>query len=149
MLNKRLTSLFFLFAFLFTNVGWSISVHYCQGEAFYGKLNYSVIQEDDSCDVEVINTQEENCCNEETENSDKSNHEVCCKDDVIKVTTSDQTIQKTYNQAIDFVLPDLDWTKLSINTTDYTIVQNEVLAYYIDANAPPLYKLYCKLIFYA
>lgn len=151
MLNKRLISIVFFISFLFSNVGWSITVHYCQGEAYYGKLNYSVQQPKDSCEIKVIE-ESEDCCNNTFDikkENQKSDHEECCKDDIIKVSTSDQTIQKTYSQNFDFVVPNLSWTNLSIPYVDYSLPILKALNYYVDSNAPPLYKLYCQLIFYA
>ncbi len=151
MQNKRLISIIFLITFLFSNIGWSISVHYCQGEAYYGKLNYSIQQFEDSCDNKIT-TKNDDCCVdtfEISEEGQKSDHEQCCKDDVIKVSTSDQTIQKTYSQIFEFVIPDYSWTDLTTPVADYSLPILEALHYYIDSNAPPLYKLYCRLIFYA
>lgn len=151
MQNKRLISIIFLITFLFSNIGWSISVHYCQGEAYYGKLNYSIQQFEDSCDIKIID-ENDDCCIDTLEIIDeeqKSDHEVCCKDDVIKVSTSDQTLQKTSSQFFDFVIPDYSWTDLTTPVADYSLPILEALNYYVDSNAPPLYKLYCRLVLYA
>lgn len=169
MLNKRLVSIGFLLIFLFSNIGWSMSVHYCQGEAHYSPLRYAhthqdtkdtgcTMEQEKELEMEQEAQQEEKaCCSTKTAvekpiekfKNKKFEDKKCCQDELIKSNPSDHNIQPVYAQHFEFILPDYNWTDFSTYILDFPIRKQEILAYYMEANAPPLYQLYCRLVLYA
>ena len=159
MLNKRLVSIGFLLIFLFSTIGWSMSVHYCQGEAHYSPLRYvhAHQEEDSSCTMESMQQQEpqqeeKTCCSTKKpveEPSKKFEDKKCCQDELIKSNPSDHPIQQIYSHHFDFILPTYTWTEIPVYSRATTVEKQEVLAYYMEVNAPPLYQLYCRLVLYA
>ncbi|MGG5505566.1 MULTISPECIES: HYC_CC_PP family protein [unclassified Myroides] len=158
MLNKRLVSIWFLLIFLFSNIGWSMSVHYCQGEAHYSPLRYAHTHQEDAgtgCTMELeqqIQQEEKACCSTPKaveKPVKKFEDKKCCQDELIKSNPSDHNIQPVYTPNFDFILPDYGWTTLATYGIDFPIQKQEISAYYMEANAPPLYQLYCRLVLYS
>jgi hypothetical protein len=73
----------------------------------------------------------------------------CCKNEVIKSAVKDQTITKIFPVQFDAICIDTNWTEIQANTFCFATLKQNVLDYYVESNAPPLYRLYCQLIFYA
>lgn len=157
MLKKRLVSMLFLLIFLFSNIGWSMSVHYCQGEAHYSPLRYAHTHLESGCVMESTiesepQREEKSCCSTQTpieEAVKKFADKQCCQNDLIKSNPSDHNIQHVYAPHFDFILPDYSWTTLTTPWVYLPAKKQETLAYYLEANAPPLYQLHCRLVFYA
>jgi len=152
MLSKRLVSISFLLIFLFSNIGWSINVHYCQGEAYYSALRYAQVHEhgDNGCTMDS-EKEEDDCCAPPTslKKTKQFSDKKCCENEVLKSTTSDYNTQHVYSQHFDFILPDYGWTDFSIHPFTIHSRKQEAFAYYIESHAPPLYQLYCRLVLYA
>lgn len=138
-----------MFAFIFSNVGWSVNVHYCK-DIVFSQLSYFQDSKH-HCEMEKETTM--SCCQktEQHQPDKKNNTNDCCKDQIIKSNASDQSvvIAKTLPFQFEVLLADYSWTELYVDVTGTQSVQNKHLAYYIDSNAPPLFKLYCQFIFYA
>ncbi|MGG5575870.1 HYC_CC_PP family protein [Myroides sp. C15-4] len=160
MLKKQLVSMLFLLIFLFSNIGWSMSVHYCQGEAHYSPLRYThthQAHQETGCMMEAEMKAEEqheekSCCSTQKpvqQPVKKFADKKCCQDELIKSNPSDHNIQQVYAPHFDFILPDYSWTTLTTPWAYVPTQKQETLAYYLEANAPPLYQLYCRLVFYA
>lgn len=155
MLKKRLVSILFLLMFLFSNIGWSISVHYCQGEAHYSPLRYTHSHEETGCTMKMDQEDQQDkkpCCITKTpveQPIKKFADKKCCQDELIKSNPSDHHVLPIYTPHFDFILPDYSWTEFSVLLPPLSIRKQETLAYYVEANAPPLYQLYCRLVFYA
>lgn len=135
-----------------------MSVHYCQGEAHYSPLRYAHTHQQDAdtgCTMEMeqqIQQEEKACCSTKKaveKPIKKFADKKCCQDEVIKSNPSDHNIQHVYAPNFEFILPDYNWTTLSSYGVDAPVQKQEILAYYMEAHAPPLYQLYCRLVLYA
>ncbi|MBB1138707.1 hypothetical protein [Myroides sp. WP-1] len=135
-----------------------MSVHYCQGEAHYSPLRYAHTHQQDAdtgctMETEQQTQQEEKACCSTVKAVEKPIKKFadkkCCQDELIKSNPSDHNIQHVYAPNFEFTLPDYSWTTLSTYGIDSPVQKQEVLAYYMEANAPPLYQLYCRLVLYA
>ena len=131
---KKHISIFLAFLLLVSNVGLSFNVHYCGGELASVSLN-SVLPSLQS---------EKGCCEKKV----TSKKDSCCKDKKIVIQKkSDNGIVKTFSFQMDyaFVIPE---THSFVFATVDNFKNNSVLAYYCDANAPPLFKLYSQYLLY-
>lgn len=134
-----------------------MSVHYCQGEAHYSPLRYAHVHQETGCTMETEKEQEKQqeekaCCSTQApveKTSKKFADKPCCQDELIKSNPADHHLQQVYPPHFDFILPDYSWTEYASYAVDFPAQQQEVLAYYMEANAPPLYQLYCRFVFYA
>ena len=120
---------------LLANLGLSFAVHYCKDEIASVSFQY---QEDEPC-VEDIKS----CC------ATADSHDSCCSNKLIKVEKkTDDILVKTLQLDLEQAVFVADWKPNFVTFESENIVSNEV-AFYCDSPAPPLYKLYCQLIFYA
>lgn len=131
---RKGTSLLLAVLVLFSNLGLAFNVHYCHDVVSSISLNYQ---------FEPIRVQSSAACCSAVETS-KS----CCSDKIIKAERKSENILVKSFQ-IDFQ----NFILVSNNTprifTHKSILKNNRAYYYCDANAPPFYKLYCQLVFYA
>lgn len=151
MRNKKHIAILFLTILLFSNVGWSINVHYCGS---HSTSNFSYIQDlDHGCAMLVEEESSSSCCDSEVEEVDTSKIHVkekgCCSNELIKSTVSDQSIAKAFPFLGDILTPDTSWTVLEKPTFRESNITLTALDYYVESNAPPLYKLLCRLVLYA
>ena len=120
---------------LLANLGLSFAVHYCKDEIASVSFQY---QEDEPC-VEHVKS----CCAKE------DSHDSCCSNKLIKVEKkTDDILVKSLQLDLEPTVFAADWKPNFVAFESENIVSNEV-AYYCDSHAPPLYKLYCQLVFYA
>lgn len=129
-----------------------MSVHYCQGEAHYSPLRYAHAHQEMGCTMEAALEKERTCCSTKTaveQPIKKFANKKCCQDELLKSNPSDHHIQSVYATHFEFILPDYSWTNAFCYDVNFPIQQQQVLAYYLEANAPPLYQLYCRLVLYA
>ena len=120
---------------LLANLGLSFAVHYCKDEIASVSFQY---QEDEPCVEDG-----ESCCAKE------DSHDSCCSNKLIKVEKkTDDILVKTLQLDLEQAVFVADWKPNFVTFESENIVSNEV-AYYCDSHAPPLYKLYCQLVFYA
>jgi hypothetical protein len=130
---KKCTSLFLTFLLLVSNVGLAFNVHYC------GEKIASV-----SLNTIVSAPTEKGCCEKIAAKNDS-----CCKDKVVNFQKkSDTAIIKafSFNPQFPFLIQEWLTIVFSSNTNFNT---TQTTAYFCDANAPPLFKLYSQYIFYA
>lgn len=150
MLTKRYIALLFLTLFLFSNVGWSINIHSCNGESF---SNISYLHDDRHKCLMEDGSETDLCCEvpdaEDTKVEHYNKSKACCKDEVIKSSVTDQSVSKIFPIQLEAISPDTSWTLIESNSFEAITLKCETLAYYVDSNAPPLYKLYCRLVLYA
>ncbi|WP_433834915.1 HYC_CC_PP family protein [Flavobacterium anhuiense] len=129
---KKCTGLFLALLLLVSNIGFAFDVHYCGGEIASVKLRTTA--------EPVV---EKKCCgSKEKKNS-------CCKDKVVhfEKKSDDATIKFFFFQfAFPAVIQDY---KPLVFLEIPNFKKKEVLSYYADANAPPLFKLYHQYIFYS
>lgn len=151
MLNKKYIAFIFLTIFLFSNIGWSINVHYCEGDSF-SNLSY-IHDTKHQCMMADEEPEPMPCCDEPAAKEDlhqgHDKSEDCCKDEVIKSSVTDQSISKTFPIQMEALCPDTTWTKITKPSFEAIVLKQQALDYYVESNAPPLFKLYCRLVLYA
>lgn len=135
---KRHISIFLALFILLVNSSASLVMHYCHDQIAYISLVY---QENKIADSAT----EDSCCASDDKTDDKS----CCSNEEIKVDKKiDYSILKGFQfdfLAVTFVneIPSF------FNEEDVLSSNKKILDYYCDSNAPPFYKLYSQLIYYA
>ena len=120
---------------LLANLGLSFAVHYCKDEIASVSFQY---QEDEPCVEEP-----KSCCAKE------NSHDSCCSNKIIKVEKkTDDVLVKTLQLDLEQAVFNSDW-KPSFVAFSSGIDSSNGVVFYCDSHAPPLYKLYCQLVFYA
>lgn len=126
------------FYLLISSGGLAFNVHYC-GDTIASVS--SVFNTEEPCEMNV-HPEEKSCC---TVSSDS--HDGCCSDETIQAELDDVVIKQLHFDLDDVsVLPVLALTFIMQIEES---IDNQVLDYYCDANAPPLYQLYSQYVFYA
>lgn len=138
MIFKKHVSLLVALLVLVSNSGLAFNVHYCEGKI---ASITSVFSDDEVCDKPVI--VEKTCCAKI-----EKNHDECCSDKKVDLKNkTEKIIIKTIS--LDFtpdflpIYKDSTFSVAGIETNT-----DEDVAFYCEANAPPLYQLYCQLTFY-
>jgi len=129
---KKCTGLFLAFLLLVSNIGFAFDVHYCGGKIASVSLNTTASV-----------SSEKKCCGESEKKSS------CCKDKVVhfEKKSDDATIKIFFFQ---IAFPAIIQEFKPIAFLSIPIFKsNQIISYYSDANAPPLYQLYQQYIFYA
>jgi hypothetical protein len=135
---KRHISVFLALFILLVNSSASLVLHYCHDQIAYVSLMY---QEDKIVDSAT----EDSCC----ASDDKTDEKSCCSNEEIKVDKKiDYSILNGFQ--FDFFAVHFE-NELPDFSKDIAVLSNnqKTLDYYCDSNAPPFYKLYSQLIFYA
>jgi hypothetical protein len=118
---------------LVSNIGLAFNVHYCGGEIASVSLKNPFFNQ---------NT-EDNCCGVVEK---KSN---CCNDKVLKFDKkSDNSIVKIVSFQIDSPFIFQDWKPVFFIKKE-VLKSCKIPSYTCNANAPPIFKRNCQLIFYA
>lgn len=129
---KKCTGLFLAFLLLVSNVGFAFDVHYCGGEIASVSLNTSAAA-----------ASEKSCCGSVEKKSS------CCKDKVVHVEKkSDNATFKIFFFQIAFPAVIQEYKPIAFLSVP-NFKNNQIISYYSDANAPPLFKLYNQYIFYS
>jgi hypothetical protein len=118
------------FLILIPNVGLAFNVHYCGSNIA-------------SVSIKTANSKTISCCAIEEEKSS------CCKDKVIKIEKkSENTTVKNFdfNTNFDFLIQDFNPIIFGIKNNFKSCSPT---SYTYNANAPPIFKRNCQLIFYA
>lgn len=129
---KKCTGLFLAVLLLVSNIGFAFDVHYCGGKIASVSLNTSVAA-----------SSEKKCCGTVEKKSS------CCKDKVVhfEKKSDDATLKFFFFQ---FAFPPLVHEfKSMVLIAIPSFKNNQIISYYSDANAPPLFKLYSQYIFYS
>ncbi|MBG6110343.1 hypothetical protein IWX84_001211 [Flavobacterium sp. CG_9.10] len=130
---KKCTSLFLAFLLLVSNVGLAFNVHYCGKEIASVSLNTIVSQ-----------PTEKGCCEKIVAKKDS-----CCKDKVVNFQKkSDNATIKAFSFDSHFSFLIQEW-QMIVFSSNKNFKSTQTAAYFCDANAPPLFKLYNQYIFYA
>lgn len=131
---KKHISLFVAFLLLVSNSGLAINVHFCEGKIAGFS---SVFSKEEVCKVPV--KREAACCAKPD-----PEHKKCCSDKEVNLKNkTEKIVLKTISFDLDSVAIPNDWKPLTFNSVA-TSSYNTTSAYYCDANAPPLYQLYCQ-----
>ena len=135
---KRHISIFLALFILLVNSSTSLVLHYCHDQIASISLVY---QENKVVDA----TDEDSCCAAD----DKSDEKSCCSDEEIKVDKKiDYSILKGFQFNVLAVTFENEMPSF-FSQEDVLSANQKIADYYCDSNAPPFYKLYSQLIFYA
>jgi hypothetical protein len=139
-LNKHIATLLSALI-LFSGIGLAVNVHYCRDEISSVALTYKV---QEACDSAALPVNKKACCGNKRES-----HKKCCKDDVIKLNKhTDNLIVKSLQLDLAAFCPSAVQS-FEAGMLYEAVANRQVPAAYASPHAPPLYKLYCRLIFYA
>lgn len=130
------------FFLMFSNIGLAVNIHYCKNVIantsleFFSESNLKALDKSDS-DI---------CCGKKK----STEEEPCCKDEVIKQKTDEKqiTTNSVQFQINSFLVPDIHQIGIP-EAFELQIPKNTFVQFYCESNAPPFYKLYRKLIYYA
>ena len=126
------------FYLLISSSGLAFNVHYC-GDTI--ATVSSVFNTEEPCEMEV-HPEEKACCS-----ASSDDHESCCSDETIQADLDDVVLKQLhFNLDYVSIVPDFEFA-FHINCEE--VINNQVLNYYCDAHAPPLYQLYSQYVFYA
>lgn len=129
---KKCTVMFLAFLLLVSNFGFAFDVHYCGGKIASVSLNTSVSA-----------TPEKKCCGASEKKSS------CCKDKVVHFEKkTDHATIKVFFFQLDFPAVIQEFKPIAFLSVP-NFKSNQIISYYSDANAPPLFKLYNQYIFYS
>lgn len=126
---------------MISNIGLAFNVHYCEGSIASISFDYKTLE---PC-ISEKNVSKTSCCAQENK------HEDCCKNSKVdlKKSTSDNIIVKNIQLDLsNFTLSEI-WKPANFISSNEIIIANESVSFYCDSHAPPFYKLYSQLIFYA
>jgi hypothetical protein len=132
---KKHISMLLAFAVFMANIGYSFTVHYCNDTIASISLHSNF---EEPCSEPVVS-----CC------AVDDSHDSCCSNKIIKLEKKNDNfltkslIFETNNALLS--------TNSKVEFADKTLLTSciENPAFYCESNAPPLYKLYCQLVFYA
>ena len=138
MIFKKHISLLVAFLVLVSNSGLAFNVHYCEGKI--ASIS-SVFSDDEICEKPVV--VEKTCCAKP-----EKTHKECCSDKKVDLKNkTEKIIIKTIS--LDFIPAYFTTYKATaFSTAGIETIADENVAFYCEANAPPLYQLYCQLTFY-
>lgn len=139
--NKHISILLTLLL-LVSNMGLALNVHYCKGEISDVSLAY---RQHEPCITHEA-AEAKSCCASAGES-----HKSCCENDIVKLkdsNTSDNIIVKSLQLDLNVFCTVNEWRPFqSFYTTQIAV--KDTPSFYCEANAPPLFKLYCSYILYA
>lgn len=132
--SKKCIGLFLALLILVSNVGLAFTMHYCGGKI----ASVSIQTLANSIDSK------KGCCAKKTVTKDS-----CCKNKTVHIQKkSDNATLKAFSfeSYVAYLVPE---NKVKIVSSKVTFINQPIATYYCDANAPPLFKLYHRYIFYA
>jgi hypothetical protein len=131
---KKQISVFLTVLLLVSNIGLAFNVHYC------GVKIESISLASNSSSVQS----EKGCCEKKIANKKDS----CCKDKkIVFQKKTDNGIVKSFSFQFDYAFFAQDFHD-AVFTSAPSFKNDLSLAYYCDANAPPLFKLYSQYLLY-
>ena len=134
MQTKNPICLLLAFFILVSNSGLAFNLHYCEGKI--ANIT-SIFSKEEICKPNV--NQAKNCCVIKD-----STHQKCCTDKEVKLENkTEKIVIKTISFNLDSVFILHDFKVIDLVISPQTIISQNV-TYYCDANAPPLYKLFCQ-----
>ncbi|MDO4727784.1 MAG: hypothetical protein Q4B43_02135 [Bacteroidota bacterium] len=142
---RQIISIVLIFVMAFIQLGFTLNTHYCGNEQISKTLLYSENLRD-GCDFlhkSTSTTCETSCCQ-----NTQTNHHNCCDDEYF---TADTSYSITYNFNafdLDFICSDIFEVKKATFFV-YNPCVAKIFLHIVANNSPPLYKLFCSLLFYA
>ena len=140
---KKSIALLVAFLMLVSNAGFAMTVHYCGGKISSIAAGFNN-ESKETCETPKVK-KEKACCAKEVE----VNHKKCCSDKTVNLKgKAIDIIAKTFTPEFTapFMVPEFKSVVF-----DFVPVSDaqKTPAYYCDAHAPPLFKLYHQYILYA
>lgn len=124
---------------LLMNSSFGLVYHYCHDEIAYVAIKFQEKNIGDSVN-------EDSCCS--SDDSIIDDEDGCCKNEVVKLEKKDVfQISKNFDFKLIALIPSIPVYHF-FQKKEY-IALNQKLDYYVESNAPPLYKLNSQFIFYA
>lgn len=131
---KKHFSLILAFLLLVSNSGLALNVHFCEGKIAGISSAFS---KEEVC-VEPIKDEKACCAKPDP------THKKCCSDKEVNLKNkTEKIVLKTISFDLDSVAVINEWKPLVFNV-ELPVIHANPLAYSCDANAPPLYELYCQ-----
>ena len=143
MTSRKHFSCLFLAILIFSNIGWSINAHSCQGQLLKTQFSIAGKHDKGSC---TADEGKEACC--DTEHSNTPTEDGCCKNEITQPNLDISSFVKVFPLQLELLAPDTLWFYPIITNTIDAEVSSKLPTFYIDTHAPPLFKLYCKFQFY-
>jgi hypothetical protein len=132
MMFKKTVSIIVLLVFVFTNVGYSVTNHYCLGKIHKQKISF--VDNDLTCGMEVESDSEK-----PFQTNVKTN---CCKNVVDQVKISDQF--ESVNLDLNFWDVDLSF---NIPVLKVSVTTNSISQYYFGLSPPPIITTSLTILF--
>lgn len=126
---------------LISNIGLAFNVHYCEGNIASVSFDYKASE---PC-ISEQNSIKDSCC------AQQNTHENCCENSKVEIKKSTTDTINNKNIQIDlpsFTLVEI-WESTVFKSSSKISIAKESTHFYCNSNAPPFYKLYSQLIFYA
>lgn len=138
-LNRHI-SILLAMLILVSNVGLAFNVHYCHGEVSSVSLAYKL---EEPCN-DHHKEDKKSCCATAGES-----HKKCCDNDIVKLEDKgDNIIVKSFQLDLAAFCQISEWKPVQFYD-EVPVGKEQSPSFYCEANAPPLFKLYCQYIFYA
>ncbi len=141
---QKFLSLLFATLIFASQSGMAFNLHYCKGVL----ASVTLGDAKEVCVMDVNpDAKTKSCCSKKV----SASHKQCCKDasiDLKKISSDDVLIKSLHVELSPFVFPYLNIFE-GFNREFSLQNKFQNFASLNGAHAPPLYKLYCKLIFYA
>jgi hypothetical protein len=134
---KKATSLFLAILVLFSSTHFALNIHSCHGMI----AAVETIFESKTVCHPSTQFSKSSCCQNHQENKK------CCSDDTIKASTDDVVMENSLQFQFVFIVSKAIVFNFYQNSE--FVATQKLLSYYCDSNAPPLFKLYHQLVFYA
>lgn len=138
MIFKKQLSILIAFLVLVSNSGLAFNVHFCEGKI---ASVTSVFSKEEVCKMPV--EAEKPCCAKL-----ETTHKKCCSDKEVTLKDDIEKVLIKISFDANFILVFNEFTPLEFNQV-FSKKAKEKIVYSCDANAPPLYKLYCQYTFYS
>ncbi len=136
---KKHISIYLALFILLVNSSASLVLHFCNDQIAYVSLVY---QENKLVD----STSEASCCTSETIYTDDKG---CCSNEEIKVEKKNEySVLKDISYTFSPLFFENNCTAF-LDHKCFLVTPKQTVSYCCDSNAPPFYKLYSQLIFYA
>lgn len=136
---KKIVSILLTFLILYANTGWALVFHYCKEEL--ASVSLEMLGTSDENNVCIA---KESCCDFEEEN-----HKKCCENQQVEFSDLDEYFIYKSLEINTLYFP---FTEQNLYDFTFRFLPNpkkRISAFYAEINAPPLYQLYCQLVFYA
>lgn len=144
MTSRKHFSCLFLAILFFSNIGWSINAHSCQGRLQKTLFSISGKHEKSNC---TKDKNKPSCC--EKDHTDiPTTKDSCCKNEITQSNLDISSFVKVLPLQLELLSPDTEWIHTIFNNTITGEVTPVIPEFYIETHAPPLFKLYCKFQFY-